>query len=178
MIYELLQQTDREVSLVTHPKARRGRGVLFATAPVVVYLLAVSVMFALSVRDLSLWGQVKSAAGWGAGLAALLAIACFALGYRIRDRIDAGQEEVAVLHTPPLGPPRRMAFRWEQLRGLAVDPSLRSLGADVILVAVHRDGRRIPLAEGEPHSAQIRDLAQRLSRLSRLPVEAPKFTQG
>jgi hypothetical protein len=178
MIYDVLHQSDRELGFVTHHKARRGRGVLFATAPLVIYVLAISVLFALSVQDLSLWEQVKQAASWGLGLASILAVGCFVLGYRIRDQIEAGPIGLSLRHTPAIGPVRTTSLPWSQLRGFAVDPSLRSLGADVLLVAVHEDGRRLPLAEGEPHSPQVRDLARQLARLSGLALEPPKYGPG
>jgi hypothetical protein len=64
------------------------------------------------------------------------------------------------------------------LASLAVDASLRSLGADVLLVAVRRDGARVPLLEGDPHSDQVRSLAQRIAALASLPIESPMFTSG
>src|SRR5439155_11329127 len=47
VIYEIAEVGPQRVVFVTHPRARRGRGVLFATAPMVVYVLMVSVLFAL-----------------------------------------------------------------------------------------------------------------------------------
>ncbi|MGQ0506906.1 MAG: hypothetical protein ACT4TC_16470, partial [Myxococcaceae bacterium] len=52
----------------------------------------------------------------------------------------------------------------------AIDPSLRSLGADVLLVAVRSDGQRVPIVEGDPHSAQLRDLAARMAQLGGVPL--------
>jgi hypothetical protein len=161
------------VRFVTHPKARRGRGVLFATAPFVIYVLTVSALFAAAVQDLSLWDEVKRAFSYGALLAAGLAAACFALGFRMRDDVEADGVRVRITSTPALGRPRARELPFADLRGLAVDPSLRSLGADVLLVAVRRDGARSPIAEGDPHSAQIRDLAARLAALGKVPLEGP-----
>ncbi len=165
------------VRFITHPKARRGRGILFATAPFVVYLLTVSVLFVASVQDLSLWDDVKRALVYGAGMAAALAAGCFALGFRMQDEIDADSVRLRILTTPALGSPRVKEIAFSELRALAIDPSLRSLGADVLLVAVRKDGARAPIAEGEPHSAQVRDLAARLAELGGLPLEPMRATE-
>jgi hypothetical protein len=176
MYYDVAEANSARVVFTTHPKARRGRGVLFATLPAVVYLLALCALFVLSVQDLSLWTEAKSAAKLGAFIAAGLTAACFLLGRRIHDRIEATRETIKILHTPALGAARTEEIRCAELSGLAVDASLRSLGADVLLVAVTRDGKRIPIAEGEPHSGQVRELAARIAGLTNLPLEAPRFT--
>jgi hypothetical protein len=160
----------------THPRSRRGRGVLFATAPWVVYVLAISGLFALSTQDLSLWSEVKQFAAYGAGVTAALAAICFGLGRRIRDRIELSEHALTVIHTPALGSTRTSRIAFADLSAFAIDPSLRSLGADVLWVAVHRDGRRLPIAEGEPHSAQVRELAAQAAAIAGLPLESPRFT--
>ncbi len=162
------------VHFVTHPKARRGRGILFATAPFVVYVLFATVLFALAVQDLSLWDEVKRAFGYGALLAAGLAAGCFALGFRMKDEVEASGQQIRIVTTPALGAPRLRVLPFGELKALRVDPSLRSLGADVLLVAVRQDGASTPIAEGEPHSAQIRELAARLAALGSVPLEGPR----
>ena len=150
---------------------------LFATAPLVVYLLLVCGLFVLAVQDLSVWTRVKAAALEAGGLALLLAAACFGLGRRVSDRVEATAEGVWIHRTPALAPERTEALSSKDIAAVAIDPSLRSLGADMLLVAVLRDGRRVPIAEGEPHSGQVRELAQRLATLLDRPLEAPKFTR-
>ncbi len=177
MIYEIQRSTERELSFVTHPRARRGRGVLYAIAPFVFYLLAISILFALSIRDLSLWDAVRRTAIAGIAVATVLAMSAFWLGHRVRDRVEADLDSLRVRHTPSVGGEGVVQLWWKEVAALAIDPSLRSLGTDVLLVAVHRDGRRIPLAEGEPHSGQLRGLAVRLSTLGGVSLEAPRFTR-
>lgn len=178
MIYQVQRDSDRELSFATHPGARRGRGILYAMAPLLLYVLAICVLFALATRDLSLWSAVKTVAVAGLAGATALGLAGFALGHRVRDRIDVDADSLQVRHTPGLGPERVSRLSWNDLVGLAIDPTVRSLGADVKLVAVHRDGRRIALAEGEPHSGQLRELAVRMSMLGGIPLQAPRFTRS
>ena len=175
MVYEVLAQSPERLLIRTHASARRGRGVLFATAPFVVYLLFGGGLFALASQDLTLWERARSVAGIGAAVAAALALGAFLLGRRIHDVIEADGAAVRIDHSPALGAPRRTEIRYADLMGFAVDPSIRSLGADVLLVAVARDGTRRPIAEGDPHSAQVRDVARKLAFLSRLPLEEPRF---
>jgi hypothetical protein len=176
MIYESLETGAHRLHFVTHVRAQRGRGVLFATTPFVVYLATLAFLFFLATRDLSLWTQVKAAARGGFGLMGILAAICFALGFRIRDEVEVTSDSVRIFHRPALGPVRQTHQRREELSGLAFDPSLRSLGADVLLVAVRRDGSRVPIAEGEPHSGQIHALGAQAAQILRLPLEPPKFT--
>src|SRR5262249_43647501 len=119
----------------------------------------------------------KAAAAAGLALATGLAVAGFLLGHRLCDRIEADTDSLTARHTPGLGPDRVARLAWNELVGLAIDPAVRSLGADVKLVAVHRDGRRIPLAEGEPPGGQRRGLAVRMSMLGGVPLQAPRFTR-
>lgn len=178
MIFDVLEdQTDR-LMVVTSRRARRGRGVLFATAPLVIYLAFAAVLLVIVARDMTLWEQVKQAWVIGAQVAAALALGCFILGYRVRDQLTVTAGSVQLVRTPAAGTARLLALPAADLAGLAVDPSLRSLGADVLLVAVRKDGTRVPVLEGDPHSDQIRAFAQRISKITSLPVEAPKFTSG
>lgn len=146
-------------------------------APFVLYLFAVCVLFALSVGNMGWWPTLKQTFLVGGACSGVLGIAAFSLGHRVRDQVDANPDWLRFRHTPLLGKERFAQVNWGELASLAIDPSLRSLGADVLLVAVRRDGRRIPIAEGEPHGGQLRDLAARLSALGRIPLEAPRFTR-
>src|SRR5690606_10779429 len=159
---QVLQNAPDGLRCSTHRRARRGRGILFATTPFVVLLLVVSGLFALSVRDLSLWQKVKEVSAWGTVAAAALGAFCFALGFRIRDDLTANASGIWLRSHPALGPTRTLHLSRAGLSAIAVDASLRSLGADVLLVAVQSDGRRIPLAEGDAHSGQIPAFAERL----------------
>ncbi len=178
MYYQVGLDPAGQLIFSTHPKARRGRGVLFATLPAVVYLLALCALFALSVQDLSIWTEAKHAAKVGALIAAALTAACFFLGARIQDRVEVGSDALNIFRTPALGPPRGEQIRYADLKAFAIDASLRSLGADVLLVAVRIDGQRVPIAEGEPHSGQVRKLATQIASTAKLPLEAPRFTSG
>jgi hypothetical protein len=178
MIYELLESSPKTLAFETHERAQRGRGVLYATTPFVVYLALMAFLFFLATRDLSLWSRVKQTAGVGAAVCAVLSAFCFALGFRVRERIEASKDQLRITHRPAAGPERARELNRSNLSGLALDPSLRSLGADVLLVAVTREGTRVPVAEGEPHSGQIQDLARRMSEVMGLEIEPPKFTQA
>jgi hypothetical protein len=175
MIYEVVNRSDRQVAFVTHARARRGRGVLFATAPLIIHLFACSALFVWSTQDLSVWGRTKTFAVRGGAVAAVLALGAFYLGRRMTDRVEADTQGLRLTRTPALGAPRVKQLSYPELTAFAVDPSIRSLGADVLLIAVLRDGTRLPLAEGEPHSGQIRELGQALATLSGVPLEAPKL---
>ncbi|HYV44421.1 MAG TPA: hypothetical protein VFA20_06140 [Myxococcaceae bacterium] len=178
MIFDVVEDGPDRLRVATSRRARRGRGVLFATAPLIVYLAFAGVCLVLAARDMTLWSQVKEAWIAGAKAAAFLAVACFFLGFRVRDELAATAGSIHLVHSPALGTARILQLRTAELTSLAVDASLRSLGADVLLVAVRRDGVRVPLLEGDPHSDQVRSLARRIAALASLPVEAPKFTSG
>jgi hypothetical protein len=141
----------------------------------VVFLLFCAGLFLLASQDLTLWERARSVAGLGAVVVVGLALGAFLLGRRIHDVIEADGVVVRIDHSPAIGAPRRTEIRYVDLRGFAIEPSVRSLGADVLLVAVARDGTRRPIAEGEPHSGQVRDVARKLAFLSRLPLEEPRF---
>lgn len=175
MMYEVREDSPRHLVLHTARKTRRGRGVLFATAPLVVYLLAAGAIFLLAVRDVSLWPKVK--AGWMLGLmaAAALGAGCYLLGFRMRQHLIATESGLFLMRAPALGVPRILSLRYAGLSALAVDRSLRSLGVDVVLVAVRKDGRRVPLLEGDSHSGEIRAFAEKIAARGKLPLEAPKI---
>jgi hypothetical protein len=178
MIFDVVEDRPDRLLVATSRRARRGRGVLFATAPFIVYLAFAAVLLVLTARDMTLWPQVKE--GWitGGQTAAALSVVCFFLGFRVRDELAATAKTLQLVHSPALGTARVLSLSTADLSSLAVDPSLRSLGADVLLVAVRRDGARVPLLEGDPHSDQVRSLAQRIGALASLPIEAPRFTSG
>src|SRR4051794_511353 len=140
MYYEVQPTQPGRVSFHTHDKARRGRGVLFATAPLVVYLLVTCGLFVLAVQDLSGWARVKTATLEGGVLALVLAVVCFGLGRRFSDRVEATPEGISIHRTRALGSARTEVLPAREIAALAIDPSLRSLGADVLLVAVLHTG--------------------------------------
>ena len=177
MIFDVVDQPDH-LQVVTSRRARRGRGVLFATAPLIVYVAFVAVLLVLVARDMTLWGDVKQAWIAGAKAAAVLSAGCFFLGFRMQDQLSVTAGLLQLVRTPAMGTARVLLLRTAELASLGVDPSLRSLGADVMLVAVRRDGARVPLLEGDPHSDQVRSLARRIASLASIPLEAPRFTSG
>jgi hypothetical protein len=174
MIYQTLPSPPGTVIVSTHERARRGRGVLFATAPYVIYLGVLAVLFAIATTDLTVWLQVKQSALFGLFAASAAAGLCFLLGFRIIERLEVNETGLVLTRRPALGPVREIRLPVTSLVGFAIEPSLRSLGADVLLVAVTKDLGRIPLLEGEPHSAQVRELAGSISQLTHLPLEAPR----
>lgn len=171
MLYLQLQDGPDRLEWVTHPRARRGRGVLFATAPFVVYLLTVSGLFVVSLRDLYLWQQVKQFAGWGAMVAAALSVIAFLLGRRIHERLSATSEEVRVERTRAIGRAEPLVIPRARLRAFATFPSLRSLGADLQIHALRTDDARLLLLEADPHSGQAQEIAAKLADLMGLPLE-------
>ncbi len=177
MFFVELSSSAGSLSFATHPKARRGRGVLFATAPFTLYLLGLSVLFLLALQETTTLELLKQFAFWGAAVSVALTGAAFAVGRNIREQVDATATEIRILRHGAFGPAATKTHPVAALEALAIDPSLRSLGADVLFVAVYRDGRRVPIAEGEPHSGQLRQFAARIAQLTGLPLQAPKFTQ-
>jgi hypothetical protein len=177
MIFEVLRDSDRELCFATAPRARRGRGVLYALAPWVIFLLGLSILFSLALGNLIPLEWAKVTAVLGAGAAAVLSPIAYVLGYRARDQVETTAECIRIQRTPSLGSPRSTLVATAEIAGFSIDPSIRSLGADLRLVAVHRDGRRITLAEGEPHRDQLRQFASRAAQLTGLPLEAPRFAQ-
>lgn len=168
----LQQQTGPDqLEWVTHPRARRGRGVLFATAPFVLYLLTLSVLFVVSLRDLYLWEKVKQFAAWGALLTGILVAIAFLLGRRIQERLLATSEELRVERTRAIGRAPPLIVSRSRLRAFATFPSMRSLGADLQIHALCTDDTRIPLLEADPHSGQAHDIAAQLADLMGLAVE-------
>lgn len=177
MLFTVLKDSDGELCFVTGARARRGRGLLYALAPWLVYLLGLSILFAVAFAHPPALAWTKTAAALGSGAAVALTPIGYALGYRARDQVETQRSSIRVLRIPSLGPSRLTSIAVAQLTALAIDPSIRSLGADLLLVAVHRDGRRIAIAEGEPHLGQLRQLASRAAQITGLPLESPRFTQ-
>jgi hypothetical protein len=169
MIYETLERTQDRLIFQTHPRARRGRGVLYATAPWVVYAFLISIGFALAATDLRYLGLLQNVAWVGAGSTAVLSVAAFVFGRRAVEYVRATDRQIEVRRTFPRGAAVSRTLPYTDLVAFAVDPSVRSLGADNVLVAVSKTGERISIVEGEPHSAQIHNFAVELSRLSSLP---------
>ncbi len=175
MVFEVLKDGEGELCFATAARTRRGRGVLYALAPWLVYLLALSVLLALALSNLSpQW--TKSAAAIGACAAAALSPVAYALGHRAREQVEATSTRIRIVQNPSWGALRLTSIPVAELTGLAIDPSIRSLGADPLLVALHRDGRRIAIAQGDPHLGQLHQLAERAAHVTGLPLEPPKFS--
>lgn len=173
MLFEVLRDTPGELCFATAPRARHGRGALYALAPWVAYLFALSILFALAVANLAAWSWIKSAAVAGAWTALALAPIAYFLGHRASERVEASPEGIRIQRTGSLGASRQTSLAVAELTGLGIDPSIRSLGADLLLVAIDRDGRRITIVEGEPHHGQLRHLAGRAAQITGLPLRAP-----
>ncbi len=176
MVFEVLKDAEGELCFATAARTRRGRGVLYALAPWLVYLLALSVLLALALSNLSSPGWTKSAAAIGACAAAALSPLAYALGHRAREQVEVTSTSIRILQNPWWGALRLASIPVAELTGLAIDPSIRSLGADLLLVALHRDGRRIAIAQGDPHLGQLRQLAWRSAHVTGLPLEPPRFS--
>jgi hypothetical protein len=176
MVFEVLKDAEGELCFATATKTRRGRGVLFALAPWLVYLLALSVLFALALSNLSPPEWAKRAAAIGAWAAAALSPVAYALGRRARQQVEVTSTRIRILQNPPWGALRLTSIPIADLTGLAIDPSVRSLGADLLLVALHRDGRRIAIAQGDPHLGQLRELGWRAAQVTGLPLQPPRFS--
>jgi hypothetical protein len=175
MIFDVLRESEKELCFATAHKARRGRGILYALAPWLLYLFGISVAFAVSLRDPSAWEWIKRSARVGAYAAAALSAIAYALGYRARNQVTVTADAIHTQSTPSLGPSRITFLPIAELTALGIDACVRSLGADLLLVAVHRDGRRTAIAEGESHLGQLRQFASRAAQLTGLALEAPKF---
>ncbi len=175
MIFEVLRESENELCFVTAHRARRGRGILYALAPWLLYLFGISVVFAVSLRDPADWEWIKSTAQLGACAAAALSAIAYVLGYRARDQVTATPDAIRIRSTPSLGRSRVTSLPAAELAAFGIDPSVRSLGADLLLVAVHRNGRRTAIAEGEPHQGQLRQFASRAAQITGLALEAPRF---
>jgi len=175
MIFEVLRDSESELCFETTHRARRGRGVLYALAPWLAYLFVLSTLFALSLGGRIAWKWTQVAAVVGALAAAAFTPVGYALGHRQLDRVEATREFIRIGRRRSLGSPRVTSLAVGELSRLGIDPNVRSLGVDLLLVAVHRDGRRLAVAEGEPHGGQLRQLALRAAQVTGLPLEAPRF---
>jgi hypothetical protein len=177
MDFEVLQSSAGELCFATAPRARHGRGALYALAPWVAYLFAISIAFGLALGNLAAGSWIRSIAVGGAWIAFALTPIAYVLGYRARDRVEATPDGIRIQRTGALSSSRLTSLAVAELKGLGIDPSIRSLGADLLLVAIHRDGRRISIVEGEPHHGQLRQLAGQAAQITGLPLEAPSQTQ-
>jgi hypothetical protein len=177
MLFEVLRSSQDELCFATAPRARHGRGALYALAPWLAYLFATSIVFALALANLAAWSWIQGTAFGGAWIAFALSPIAYLLGYRARDRVEATRDGIRIQRTGAVGLPRLTSLAVVELTGLGIDPSIRSLGADLLLVAIHRDGRRIAIVEGEPHHGQLRQLAGRAAQITGLPLQAPSQTQ-
>ena len=176
MVFDVLKDAKGELCFATAARTRRGRGVLYALGPWLVYLLALSVLLALALSNLSPPEWTKRAAAIGAWAAAALSPVAYALGRRAREQVEVTSTRIRILQNPSLGALRLTSIPISDLTGLAIDPSIRSLGADILLVALHRDGRRMAIAQGDPHLGQLRELGRRAAQVTGLPLEPPRFS--
>src|SRR5262249_12268953 len=146
------------------------RGILFALAPVVLLSLALTVLFALAQSPIALWQLLRRVFLPAALAAAALSGLAFWLGRRIQDRVEATPTGIRILRVPALGPRQLTSIARDSLSALAIQPNVRSLGADILLIAHLRDGTSIAIAEGEPHGGQMQALARQLCSLMQLPL--------
>jgi hypothetical protein len=170
MIYQILSHSDRQMVVALHPRARRGRGFLFALAPIVAYTLLVSLLFAASIWDIRFGRALVGLATFGAVAALALSALAFVLGYRAKTRVEVTRAALRVLRTPSVGGDRLLELERPRLAALAIELSLRSLGADYVLVAFDQQGCRIPIIEGDPHSGQLRSLAEEMASIVDVPL--------
>jgi hypothetical protein len=171
MIYEIVRSSGAQLTFVTAARARRGRGILFALAPAVVLSMAVSILFATSADQIFLWQLVRRLFLPAIAIAACLSVLGFILGHRIRERIEATAQRLRIVRTPAIGRQTVISRNQEELTLFAIKPNVRSLGADILLVAHCRDGTMIPVAEGEPHGGQMHGIAQQVSALMDVPLQ-------
>ncbi len=171
MIYEIVRGSKSQLTFVTAARARRGRGILFALAPAVVLSMALSILFAVSPDQAFLWRAIRQLFLPGIALAACLSVLGFVLGHRIRERIEATTQRLRIVRTPAIGRQRVICRSQEELTLFAIRPNVRSLGADILLVAHCRDGTMIPVAEGEPHGGQMHGIAREVSALMDVPLQ-------
>lgn len=139
-------------------------------APIVAYALGLSLVFAAALTSVRLGRFAIIGATWGGAAAAVLAGLAFAIGYRVQTQVDLSDQRLCVRRTTLLGKRRELKLDRSQLDSLAVDLTVRSLGADWLLVAIDRQGRRIPIIEGDPHSGQLLELARQLAAVGHLPL--------
>jgi hypothetical protein len=177
MLFEVLRDSPGELCFATAPRARRGRGALYALAPCLAYLFTLSILFALALANLAAWSWIKTIAIGSAWTAFALTPIAYFLGYRARDRVEAHPAGIRIHRTGWLSFPRLTFVAVGELTGLGIDPSIRSLGADLLLVAIHLDGRRIAIVEGEPHHGQLRQLAERVAQITGLPLKSSSQAQ-
>jgi hypothetical protein len=171
MIYEILRGSGAQFTFVTAARARRGRGILFALAPAVGLSMALSILFAVSPDKIFLWQVIRQLFLPGIAIAACLSVLGFVLGHRVRERIEATAQGLRIVRTPAIGRPRVISRSQEELTLFAIKPNVRSLGADILLVAHCRDGTMIPVAEGEPHGGQMHGIAREVAALMDVPLQ-------
>ena len=171
MIYEIVRSSGAQLTFVTAARARRGRGILFALAPSVVLSMALSILFAVSADKLFVWQVIQQLFLPGIAIAACLSVLGFVLGHRIRERIEVTAQRLRIVRTPAIGRQRVISRSQEELTLFAIKPNVRSLGADILLMAHCRDGTTIPVAEGEPHGGQMHGIAQEVSTLMDVPLQ-------
>lgn len=173
MIYEIVPGSQGQLTFVTAARARRGRGILFALAPVVVLSLALSILFAVAADKIFLWQVIRRLFLPGVAVAACLSVLGFALGHRVQERVEATPQRLRIVRTPAIGRRRVLCRSQEELTLFRIKPNVRSLGADILLLAQCRDGTTIRVAEGEPHGGQMHRIAREVSALMGVPLQPP-----
>jgi|SRR5215831_137332 len=171
MVYEILRGSPDQLTFATADSARRGRGILFALAPVVLLSFALTVVFALADNPITLSQLLGRALGPAVLATAALSVLAFCLGHRVQDRVEATPTGVRIVRVRPFGARQITSIPRKSLSALAIQPNLRSLGADILLVAQLRDGTSLAIAEGEPHGGQMQAIARQLCALMDLPLE-------
>jgi hypothetical protein len=171
MVYEILRGPPDQLTFVTADSARRGRGILFALAPVVLLSLAWTLLFALADSPLAIWQLLRRVFGPAVLATAGLSLLAFWVGRRVQDRVEATPTGVRIVRVRALGARQVTSIARESLSSLAIRPNVRSLGADILLVAHLRDGTSIAIAEGEPHGGQMQAIARQLCALMDLPLK-------
>ena len=144
---------------------------MFALAPVVLLSLALTILFALAQNPIPFWQLLRRVFGSAVLATAGLSVLAFWLGLRVQDRVEATPAGVRITRVRALGPRQVTSIPREALSSLAIQPNLRSLGADILLVAHLRDGTSISIAEGEPHGGQMPAIARQLCALMDLPLK-------
>jgi hypothetical protein len=171
MNYEIARDSAGQLTFVTSASARRGRGILFALAPVVALSMAFSILFAVFADRIFPWPVVRQLFLPLVAIAGCLSVLGFVLGHRVRERIEATEQRLRIVRIPAIGRQRVICRNQEELTSFAIKPNLRSLGADILLVVNCRDGTMIRVAEGEPHGGQMWGIAREVSALMDVPLQ-------
>lgn len=166
--YEVLEDAPGErLVFRTAPSRRRAAGVLHAAGATVPVLAA---LFALPLLPPA-WDPGRLLVA-GLAAAAVLALAGFLAGRRgsVTVSADRGADTIERVRVPALGPARVWRGRLSHVRRIELRALLRTLGADLELVA-RTEAAEVPLGEGDPHTGQIRALAEKLAAVAGVALE-------